>query len=110
MARDGGCVHCGETESVAPHHRVNRGMGGSKLRDNAANIVVLCSEFNGLIESDDRAADVARLYGWKLRAWEKPLETPLWHAGSKTWRLLQDDWGVQLVPTYVVPEELRDYF
>lgn len=110
VTRDGGCVHCGETETVSPHHRVNRGMGGSKLRDNAANIVVMCSLFNGLIESDEKSAHVARLYGWKLRPWEDATETPLWHASSRTWRLLQDDYSFAIVPTYAAPEELRDYF
>lgn len=110
LTRDGSCVHCGETETVAPHHRANRGMGGSRLRDNPANIIVMCSIFNGMMESDETSAHLARLYGWKLRPWENPAETPLWHTGSRTWRLLQDDGGFTIVPTYAAPDELRDYF
>ena len=33
LDRDGGCVHCGDVETAVPHHRLNRGMGGSKERD-----------------------------------------------------------------------------
>lgn len=110
LARDNGCVHCGETETVSPHHRANRGMGGSKVRDNPANIVVMCSSFNSLMESDEPSANLARLYGWKLRPWENPTDVPLWHISSRTWRLLQDDHSFKTVPTYAAPEELRDYF
>lgn len=85
-------------------------MGGSKLRDHPANIVAMCSIFNGLIESDEAAASMARLYGWKLRPWEDPTQTPLWHTGTRTWRLLQDDGGFTVAATYTAPAELRDYF
>lgn len=85
-------------------------MGGSKLRDNAANIVVMCSLFNGLIESDEPSAHLARLCGWKLRPWEDATDTPLWHEPSRSWRMLQNDFSFTTVPTYAVPAELQDYF
>ena len=49
--RDSWCYHCGQTEAIAPNHRISRGMGGSKVRNVPSNIIVLCSEMNGLIES-----------------------------------------------------------
>jgi hypothetical protein len=85
-------------------------MGGSKLRDTAANIVVMCSSFNGLMESDEAHANMGRLYGWKLRPWETASEVPLWHQPTNTWRIIRDDYTYDTVDHYVVPPELRDYF
>ncbi len=93
VARDLRCLHCGETEAVAPNHRINRGMGGSKLRDQASNYVLICSQLNGLIESDSHWAKVARTYGWKLNSWEKPGEIPVYDALSNTWFQLNDDFS-----------------
>jgi hypothetical protein len=93
LDRDGGCVHCGETEAVAPHHRANRGAGGSRSRDVPSNIVVLCSYMNGLIESNASAAEAARGKGWKLSSWESPAEVPLWNAIFGEWQLLDDNYG-----------------
>lgn len=95
--RDGYCLHCGETEAIAPNHRANRGMGGSKLRDVPSNLVVLCSIFNGLIESDSRAASLANRYGWKLSSWDSPLEVPVYDARTGTWYLLGNDFSRKVV-------------
>jgi hypothetical protein len=40
LDRDGGCVHCGDTETAVPNHRANRGMGGSRERDVPSNVIV----------------------------------------------------------------------
>lgn len=93
VARDGGCVHCGEVEAIAPHHRVNRGMGGSRLRDNSANILVLCSVVNGLLESDSVWASLGREYGWKLGVWEDVLFVPVFDVVRGVWWRLDDDFG-----------------
>jgi hypothetical protein len=85
-------------------------MGGSKIRDTAANIVVMCSEFNGLMESDEAYANIGRLYGWKLRPWETASETPLWHRPTGTWRTIADDFTFVTLDDYTIPLELRDYF
>lgn len=90
LDRDGGCVHCGETEAVAPNHRSNRGMGGSKARNVPSNIVVLCSKFNSLIESDAAYAETAKSYGWKLETWENPLTNPYYDFKTRTWWLLDN--------------------
>ena len=98
LDRDGGgCVHCGEREAVAPQHRANRGMGGSKLRDVPSNWVVLCSRLNGLVESDAYAAQVAHSFGWKLSSWEDPKEVPVYDTQANAWFLLGDDFTRKVV-------------
>ena len=92
LDRDGGCVHCGQTESVAPHHRLNRGMGGSKVRDVPSNIIVICSDLNNRMESDYTTAQRAKLMGWKLSPGANPREIPVRHY-SGDWRLLDDSFG-----------------
>jgi hypothetical protein len=93
VARDGGCVHCGETEAIAPNHRINRGAGGSKRRDNPANIVVLCSQLNALIESDSGWRSKALTYGWKLNSWDDPLFVPVFDVLRGVWWRLDDSFG-----------------
>ena len=93
VERDKGCLHCGETEAIAPNHRINRGMGGSKLRDNPSNIVVLCSVVNGLIESDAKWRRQAISWGWKLPSWEDSLYAPVYDFQTFTWWSLDDKFG-----------------
>ena len=90
LDRDGGCVHCGDVETAVPHHRLNRGMGGSKERDVPSNIICLCSVMNGLIESSSEAAQTARDYGWKLVNGQDPILTPFFHAVQGEWLVLTD--------------------
>lgn len=94
LARDGGrCVHCGETVALSPNHRANRGMGGSKLRDRPANLVVLCSMMNARIEYDPIFAEMAKKYGWKLSSWQKPESEPIYDLLLGAWFLLDDDYN-----------------
>jgi len=93
VARDRYCLHCGETEAIAPNHRSNRGMGGSKKRNHAANIVVLCSLVNGLIESDAGWAAMARAHGWKLSSWDDPYFVGVYDATTGRWWRLDDSFG-----------------
>lgn len=91
LARDKACVHCGVYDAtLIPQHRINRGMGGSKERNKASNIVVLCSAFNGLIEANAEAAALAMKHGIKLQSWQDPLATPVWYAAESAWFLLDD--------------------
>jgi len=85
LDRDGGCWHCGDAETAVPHHRVNRGMGGSKARDEASNVIVMCSKINGLMESDPIVAQMAREFGWKLESWQIPATVPVYNAVSNKW-------------------------
>lgn len=93
VRRDKGCVHCGELEAIAPNHRINRGMGGSKKRDHPANIVVLCSMMNNLIESNAYWRRQALIYGWKLTPYDDPHLTPVFSVLERTWWLLRDDFS-----------------
>ena len=94
LARDGGrCLHCGATEGLVPQHRLNRGMGGSRLLETAANVVTLCAGYNGLIESDARAAEQAREYGWKLRPGTLPEAKAVYDMNTRRWYYLDNDWN-----------------
>lgn len=93
LSRDSYCLHCGEREAVAPNHRANRGMGGSKERHAPANLMVLCSRFNGEIESNSHAASIAKKYGWKLASWQQPESEPIFDAISGVWYLLDNNFG-----------------
>jgi len=92
LARD---LHCpcgcvGREDTLVPQHRINRGMGGSKILDRPANVLVMCAEVNGLIESSPDIATLARRYGWKLSRWQEPETTPFWDIATGTWNLLDN--------------------
>jgi phage terminase large subunit GpA-like protein len=92
------CPHCGDTETLVPNHRASRGIGSPKSLNRPSNIVVLCSLMNGLIESDAKAAQTARRYGWKLSKYQNPTEQPYFDLVAGKWFLLSDDFtkGVML--------------
>ena len=78
LDRDKCCSHCGTTDdTLIPQHRANRGMGGSRSLDRPSNIIVMCSEANGLLESNARFAEVGRELGWKLTRDQVPEFTPV---------------------------------
>lgn len=91
LARDNHCYHCGATEALSPNHRANRGHGGSKSAEVASNVVILCSLLNGLIESDAKAAGMAKRFGWKLSRYDNPREMPVYDSVTATWWLFNDD-------------------
>lgn len=90
LDRDFGCVHCGDVETAVPHHRLNRGMGGSKSRNRPSNILSLCAVINGLLEADPKWARLARDYGWKLREGEHPDAVAVWYPTLGQWCFLDD--------------------
>jgi len=92
VARDRHCYHCGTTEALAPNHRANRGHGGSKKSEVASNVVILCSLFNGLIESDSKAAALAKKFGWKISRYDNPLEMPVFDAVLGQWFLFDNNY------------------
>lgn len=87
---DGICWHCG-CEETTIHHRKNRGMGGSKpeISDRPSNLLTICPEYNGLMESDVNAYREATENGWKLRNGMHSLEVPVWRY-DHTWWILND--------------------
>ena len=70
-SRDLGCVVHGAGGDCAGdlvhHHRKGRGHGGVKSRNRVANGLLVCSRWNGLVESMPDLAEEARINGWKLR-------------------------------------------
>lgn len=71
-ARDLWCWDCGEANDLVPHHRANRGMGGSKELDNLQNVILVCAVYNGLMESDAQVAKRARELGHKISKFSDP--------------------------------------
>jgi hypothetical protein len=92
QARDPYCWHCGVEEDLVPHHRKNRGMGGSKLLDTPDNLMMVCSLWNGLMESNAANAASARGWGHKLPVWET-LELPVFDCTVARWYFLLPDGG-----------------
>jgi hypothetical protein len=97
LARDKGCWHCGTNgDDLIPHHRINRGMGSKNhLANQPSNIITLCAEANGLLESDAAFARLGRKLGWKLRSFENPVDVPIFGHGG--WWLLTNDFRKFLV-------------
>lgn len=93
--RDKWCWHCGEVNDLVPHHRINRGMGGSKVLDNLQNIILVCAEYNGLMESDADVANSARELGHKVSKFSNS-SVPLFDNISQSWYQL-DVTGGKLV-------------
>lgn len=87
--RDPYCYHCGEYETV-PHHRRNRAMGGSKILDRLDNLIMVCAEYNGNMESNAHIASQARDFGHKLGQWDG-FEMPVFDQLSKIWYQLGND-------------------
>lgn len=69
-------------------------MGGSKERDKPANIIVLCSNLNNLLESDPVTAQYGRENGWKLRPGQDPETTMVWLPMQGFWAYLTNDYDV----------------
>jgi hypothetical protein len=98
------CGLCGQVfqdGQLVPHHRANRGFGGSPIiSDRPSNILSLCGLCNGLIESDPVAAGKARLLGIKISRFDaqiahlKPVK--MFVESEREWVLLDDSYGATL--------------
>ena len=97
LLRDGGiCAMTGSHKQCTGradvvNHRLNRGAGGSKLRNGLSNGCAICHTCNGLIESDSRLAEIARARGVKLREGDTPADTPIWSPFFQQWCSLGDN-------------------
>jgi hypothetical protein len=87
--RDGWCWHCGTIDTLVPHHRANRGFGGYKALDTLQNVILVCSYYNGLMESDADVANEARQLGHKLSKF-LPTSFPVYDNWQKKWYVLDD--------------------
>jgi hypothetical protein len=83
-ARDEYCWHCGSMQNLVIHHRMNRGMGGSKILDTPQNLILVCSIYNNAMESDSVVANEARDNGHKLGRYASP-SMPVWDDHRKQW-------------------------
>ena len=96
--RDRECLHCGEDreEYLVPHHRRNRGHGGSKLLDRLDNLLMICAYYNGAMESNPVVAENARNFGHKLSSWQD-FDAPVFDECAGEWYLLDIKGGKTLV-------------
>lgn len=76
------CEKCGAARGEQMHHRQARGMGGSKIRNGADNLLHLCEPCHRWVEAHPAAAYES---GWKVRRGLEPADTPVIYRGSITW-------------------------
>ena len=97
-ARDTHCPHCGVgVPYLVPHHRKNRGMGGSKVLDTPSNILLVCALLNGAMEQQSEVAEDAKRFGWKLESWQDPLVIPIYDAITGFLYRLKDDYTKEYI-------------
>jgi hypothetical protein len=87
--RDQWCWHCGTEATLVPHHRANRGHGGSKALDTLRNVILVCAQFNSEMESDAAVASWARDLGLKLSRYASPTAA-VFDNWAKKWYLLDE--------------------
>ena len=90
-ARDPHCYHCGiDGETLVVQHRINRGMGSSKLLDGLDNLMLICSFWNSEMESTSADAAAARGWGHKLSRWQST-NIPVFDLVEHRWWTLKAD-------------------
>lgn len=99
-----------DTATLVPHHRQNRGMGGSPSGMVLSQLVWLCAGLNGALESDAHLARVARHRGIKVprNGFFRAADVPVRHA-VHGWVLLSDDGTVVPVLESVALELMSVY-
>lgn len=99
LKRDRHCYHCGITnDTLVIQHRIGRGMGGKNSKANqVSNQIVLCSEFNGLMESDPDAQQLAYLRGYKLSQWQDTLVEPVFDISENVWYRLDNQFNRSVI-------------
>ena len=75
----GVCEKCGTARAEQMHHRQARGMGGSKVRNGAENLLHLCSPCHAWVEANPAASYEN---GWKVRCGCDPAATPFTRWGT----------------------------
>lgn len=92
------CVDCGTPYGLSVQHRVNRGMGRSKVPEGMASLVTMCVTHNCLLEADAEYAELGRKYGWKVHRNRivAPGDVPVFYRPLQKWVYLGDD-GSRLI-------------
>lgn len=72
------CERCGRSWGEQMHHRQARGMGGSKIRNGAENLLHLCGPCHWWVEAHPRESYD---HGWKVRRGLDPAEVPVTYRG-----------------------------
>jgi hypothetical protein len=101
--RDHWCWHCGTESTLVPHHRANRGHGGSKVLETLQNVILVCAQFNSEMESDANVANWARDLGLKLSRYDSP-SAPVFDNWAKRWYSLDEKGNKHETeaPTYLI--------
>jgi hypothetical protein len=78
-------------------------MGGSKVLDSLQNVILVCSQYNGAMESDANVAAQARDLGHKLSKFMSP-SAPVFDEFSRKWYVLDEKGGKFETepPTYLI--------
>jgi hypothetical protein len=91
LDRDKHCWHCGDTETLVPHHRKNRGMGGrGNSLNTPANLILVCARYNLEMESDSKVMVSALVRGHKLRQTDSFFE-PIFDNVTNQWFILDNE-------------------
>jgi glycerol uptake facilitator-like aquaporin len=78
-------------------------MGSSKVLDTLQNVILVCSQYNGLMESDAAVANQARDLGHKLSKFMSPT-APVFDNWQKKWFYLDEKGNKHETepPTYII--------
>lgn len=78
-------------------------MGGSKIADNLQNVILVCADYNGRMESDANVAAEARDFGHKASKFSAPGH-PILDYTRKVWFTLDKQGGKTEVepPSYLI--------
>lgn len=88
LERDKYCWHCGTTQDLVPHHRKNRGMGGrGSSLDVPANLLLVCANYNWLMEADAKVLIKAQVLKHKLRQTDSLFEPVFDNVTNQWWSL-----------------------
>jgi hypothetical protein len=90
--------------ATTANHRLNRGAGGSKLRNGMSNGCAICDICNNAIEDDAELAEIARHRGVKLTEGDNPSLVPMWSTFFLMWVILHDD---EMLLTGLTDETVR---
>lgn len=72
-------------KATTANHRLNRGAGGSLLRNGMGNANAICNYCNGRIEDSAPLGNLARHLGVKLRQGDNPERILIWSPFFRQW-------------------------